>query len=95
MATTHDSQLPPDETPIDGAPTWVRVLQAAAIGLIAGLALNALVSIVSVHGEGLPPQMPKECQKRQPEPDKDAGTPASAPTLGLANWTFEGLQARR
>ena len=35
---------------LDGAPTWVRVVQAVLIGLVAGLALHALLSMVVLQG---------------------------------------------
>ena len=35
---------------LDGAPTWVRVVQAVLIGLVAGLALHALLSLVVLQG---------------------------------------------
>ena len=54
---------------LDGAPTWVRVVQAVLIGLVAGLALHALLSLVVLQGsEGA--TVPKECRK---------GLPAKAP----------------
>ena len=54
---------------LDGAPTWVRVVQAVLIGLVAGLALHALLSLVVLQGsEGA--NVPKECRK---------GLPAKAP----------------
>ena len=50
---------------LDGAPTWVRVVQAVLIGLVAGLALHALLSLVVLQGsEGA--NVPKECRKGQP-----------------------------
>ena len=54
----HDSWL-------DGAPTWVRVVQAVLIGLVAGLALHVLLSMVVLQGsEGA--VVPKECRKNAP-----------------------------
>ena len=50
---------------LDGAPTWVRVVQAVLIGLVAGLALHALLSLVVLQGsEGA--TVPKECRKNLP-----------------------------
>jgi hypothetical protein len=50
---------------LDGAPTWVRVVQAVLIGLVAGLALHALLSLVVLQGsEGA--TVPKECRKNAP-----------------------------
>jgi hypothetical protein len=50
---------------LDGAPTWVRVVQAVLIGLVAGLALHALLSMVVLQGsEGA--AVPKECRKSTP-----------------------------
>ena len=50
---------------LDGAPTWVRVVQAVLIGLVAGLALHALLSLVVLQGsEGA--NVPKECRKGSP-----------------------------
>ena len=50
---------------LDGAPTWVRVVQAVLIGLVAGLALHALLSLVVLQGsEGA--IVPKECRKGSP-----------------------------
>ena len=50
---------------LDGAPTWVRVVQAVLIGLVAGLALHALLSLVVLQGsQGA--TVPKECRKSSP-----------------------------
>ena len=50
---------------LDGAPTWVRVVQAVLIGLVAGLALHALLSLVVLQGsEGA--TVPRECRKNLP-----------------------------
>ena len=50
---------------LDGTPTWVRVVQAVLIGLVAGLALHALLSMVVLQGsEGA--IAPKECRKNMP-----------------------------
>ena len=50
---------------LDGAPTWVRVIQAVLIGLVAGLALHTLLSLVVLQGaeEAV---VPKECRKHLP-----------------------------
>jgi hypothetical protein len=56
-------------TPLEGAPTWVRVVEAAGIGVIAGLALHALLSVVVLHGKDLWPSRGKgaaECHKSVP-----------------------------
>jgi hypothetical protein len=53
---------------LDGAPTWVRVVQAVLIGLVAGLALHALLSLVVLQGSES--TAPRECRK---------STPAKAP----------------
>jgi hypothetical protein len=53
------------DSSLDGAPTWVRVVQAVLIGLVAGLALHALLSMVVLQGsEGA--AIPKECRKNLP-----------------------------
>jgi hypothetical protein len=64
------------ETPLDGAPTWVRIVQAAIVGVIAGLALHALLSVVVLHGEDLWPSRshPKECRKATPAIAKEGRT---------------------
>jgi hypothetical protein len=50
---------------LEGAPTWVRVVQAVLIGLVAGLALHTLLSLVVLQGsEGA--VVPKECRKNLP-----------------------------
>jgi hypothetical protein len=81
-------QLPPDHDPTDGAPTWLRILQAAAIGVAAGFALNALLSVATVEGQGVTPKQPqKECKK--PAPAKDAVAPGpDGPTLSSLGWIF-------
>jgi hypothetical protein len=52
------------DSPIDGAPTWVRVIQAIIIGLVAGLALHALLSLVVLQGREM--TAPRECRKNTP-----------------------------
>ena len=58
---------------LDGAPTWVRVVQAVLIGLVAGLALHALLSLVVLQGsrggdraEGVPEGSPTKAQPLKP-----------------------------
>ena len=60
----------PDPPPLEGAPTWVRIIEAAVVGVIAGLALHALLSVVILHGQDLWPSRSKgaECKKNSPPP---------------------------
>lgn len=71
------------ELPIEGAPTWVRILQAVLIGIFAGLALHVLLSMVVLRGQGIGsgPAGPIECRK--PSPARDAAAPA-APVLRIS-----------
>jgi hypothetical protein len=67
---THDRH----ESPIDGAPVWVRALQAAVVGVAAGFVLHLLLSLVVVQGKELwskPAAAPAACKK-----SRDAGTPS-------------------
>jgi len=89
MSEMHQPQ--PDDF-VTGAPVWVRVLQALVIGIVAGLALNALLSMVVLQGEALDGSKPKQCRKTAPA--HDASTPApGGSVLSQYRWTFEGLQA--
>ena len=59
---------PPHDSPIDGAPVWVRALQAGAVGVAAGLALHLLLSLVVLQGQEAQPRppAPAECKKSNP-----------------------------
>lgn len=87
--------LGPDVPPIDGAPTWIRALQAGVIGVVAGLALNALVSMVVVRGESLADQQPKpqhkQCKKSSPAKKDTAAPQRNTPTLSSVTWSIEGV----
>jgi hypothetical protein len=83
---------------LEGAPIWITALQAGAIGLVTGLALNALLSMVVLRGEGMTPRQaaPKQCKKQAPA--KDAVAPTAKPTASTMSgvrWVVVGLQARR
>jgi hypothetical protein len=82
---THDRH----ESPIDGAPVWVRALQAAVVGVAAGLVLHMLLSLVVVQGKELwsKPQAPAACKKSNPA--RDAGTPSGRQTPAVG--TVGGL----
>ena len=55
------------EVPLDGAPTWVRIVQAVLIGLVAGLALHLLMSVVVLGSNGRPGSTePRQCRKTAP-----------------------------
>ena len=78
---THDRH----ESPIDGAPVWVRALQAAVVGVAAGLALHMLLSMAAVQGKELwsRPTAPTACKKSTPA--KDAGTPSGRQTPAVGS----------
>src|SRR5688572_16933710 len=77
---THDRH----QSPIDGAPVWVRALQAAVVGVAAGLVLHLLLSMVVLQGKELwsRPAAPAACKKSNPA--RDAGQPSGrqAPSVG-------------
>ena len=73
---THHAGTPGNDSPLDGAPTWLRVLQAALIGLFAGLALHLLFSMVVLQGKGLGHERAAPSQCKKSSPARDAGTPA-------------------
>ena len=79
---SNDVQMPAGGPPIAGAPTWLRVLQAALIGIVAGLALHALFSIVVVQGSeaGQGRQAPSQCRKN-PSPRDAAAPKPGAPRI--------------
>jgi len=72
------------DSPIDGAPVWVRALQAGAVGLAAGLALHLLLSLVVVQGKDLSrPTPPAACKKSNPA--RETGGPAQRGTPSVSN----------
>jgi hypothetical protein len=73
---------------MDEAPTWLRLLQAGVLGVVAGLALNALFAMTAVEGQGMDAKpAPKACKKKAPA--KDAVAPApDGPSLSSVTWTF-------
>ena len=76
-----------DEAPMEGAPTWVRALQAALIGLVAGLALHALFSFVVLHGETPSPKHPGPSQCKKANPVRETAVPKAVPRIsGLASF---------
>ena len=71
--TQHDNQ---PTLQSERGPTWVTAVEAVILGVVAGLALNALVSMVVVQGrEQAPTAAPakSECRKQTP---RDASTPS-------------------
>ena len=73
-----DLRTSPGGSPIAGAPTWVRVLQAALVGLVAGLALHVLFSMVVLKGEGLGQSRSAPSQCKKSSPSRDAAAPRGA-----------------
>ena len=92
MNTDNPARKPHEQLPLEGMPTWVRALQAAVIGVIAGLALNAIVSMV-VHGAnagGVDVER-KSCRKAAPAKEVVA-PPASRPQAlsSGVQWSMPG-----
>ncbi len=94
---TDDAPIRQADPSRDDAPTWLRILQAAVIGVIAGLALNAILSMIVLQGAVLAPERkgPAECRKSAPAHDAVAPSPSNAPSIGSIRWKMEGIQARR
>lgn len=72
-------QQPSWNSPIAGAPTWVRILQAAIIGVVAGLALHVLFSMVTLSGETLGQGRPAPSQCRKTGAPREGATPRAIP----------------
>lgn len=76
--------------PIDGAPVWVRALQATIIGIIAGVGLSAILSMVVVQGRSLsdpaPTATPTSCNKQRPA--KEAVAVPDMPAMSRLTWTL-------
>ena len=82
------------DSPIEGAPVWVRALQAAIVGVAAGLALHLLLSLVVLQGKELwsRPAAPATCKKSAPA--RETGTPAnrSTPSVNVAPAGAAGVR---
>jgi hypothetical protein len=76
---THDRY----ESPIDGAPVWLRALQAAVVGVAAGLVLHLLLSLVVLQGKELWSRpAPAACKKNNPARDAGAPSGRQTPSVG-------------
>jgi hypothetical protein len=73
------------------SPTWVRALQAAVIGVVSGIVLNAILSMGVLQGEaidGTKRNEPKTKTCKKHAPSKDAGAPPiNVPSVGAVRWT--------
>jgi hypothetical protein len=65
-----------------GAPIWLRALQAAVIGILAGFVLNAILSMVVLQGRGIGSADTPASECRRARPARDAATPATGPAVG-------------
>jgi hypothetical protein len=76
---------PKFDAPIDGAPIWVRALQAGAVGLAAGLVLHLLLSLVVVQGKDLwsQPTPPAACKKSNPARETGAPGQRGTPSVSI------------
>lgn len=76
-------ELPVHSTPEEPGPDWLTAVQAAGIGMLAGLALNALLSMTPLSGQGQEPAVappPAACKKK--DPAKDTSRPSVESTFG-------------
>lgn len=76
-------ELPVRPSAEESGPAWLTVVQAAGIGMLAGLALNALLSVATLTGQGQEPAVapaPAECKKK--DPAKDSSRPSVESTFG-------------
>lgn len=75
----------------DESPTWVKALQAAVIGVVSGIVLNAVLSMAVLNGEsidGTKRNEPKTKACKKHAPSKDAvAPPINAPAFGNARVT--------
>ena len=74
------------------SPTWVRALQAAVIGIVSGIVLNAVLSMAVLKGEAVDSTKRNEpktkaCKKHAPSKDAVA-PPISAPAGGAVRVGF-------
>ena len=84
--TDHTTRSAGD-APFEGAPTWLRILQAAIVGIVAGLALHVLLSMV-VQGKEILPRLTAPTQCKKSSPARDAAAPAQkAPAVSSLRWT--------
>ena len=89
---TEQSQ-PPHESPIDGAPVWVRALQAGAVGLAAGLALHLLLSFVVLQGQEVRPRPPAPAACKKSNPARETGGAGQRATLRSAPYPRQSSSA--
>jgi len=75
------------DSSIDSAPVWVRALQAAIVGIAAGLALHLLLSLVVLQGKELwsrPAAAPTACKKSSPPRETVAPATRGTPSVSAA-----------
>ena len=85
---TEDSH-PTLESPIDGAPVWLRAVQAAGVGVAAGLVLHLLLSLVVVQARDLKarPHAPAECKKSNPARETGGTSQRGTPSVSAVTAT--------
>ena len=84
---TDELQPCSSDASADPAPTWLRALQAGAIGLAAGLVLHLIVSVVVLQARSAEPAHagPKECKKSSPAREVVA-PPLNGPAISGVRW---------
>jgi hypothetical protein len=74
------------------SPFWLHLLQAGAIGIVAGLVLSALLSVAVLQGSGMGAGETPASECRRARPARDAATPPAAPAVGRARGRAEHVR---
>jgi hypothetical protein len=89
-----DAWQPTDDsdTPMDGAPTWFRTLQAGLVGMVPGLVLYVIMSFEAVHASDPNPAhaAPREYKKAASAHEVGA-PPPHLPVLSRLPLTYPSL----
>ncbi len=84
-----DKLQPRVDSPLEGAPTWVRAVQAAVIGMIAGFVLHAMLSGLPLSGQQLDSRPAGTFDCRKSAPARDVVTPpAAGPSVSELGWSI-------
>jgi hypothetical protein len=84
-----DQSQPQQDSPLDGAPVWLRAVQAGAVGVAAGFALHLLLSLVVLQGQETRPRphAPAECKKSSPARETGGAGQRGTPSVSAVPAT--------